>query len=393
MHEQLTIRNFGPIQVADIDVRNLTIFVGPQATGKSLAAQVLYFLRGIEELLSPVATHQSVPLDDVLTTLAWWLGNNPDIYASPGTSLCWESREVPEISRQMYWDDQGTYLGDTLARRLHELKETLFPFKEQFYIPSGRILYSLLSPASALRFFSQGQQQWPGYLITFYEAVGRAMDALWRAQGKGEIEHVRVLPGSSESNLLRQSPFLRQRIDSINKGEMHYGPVTVSLRVGQKSFPPSAFSAGQMEIWPFWVIVEYGLLTGRLPGSRVYFEEPEAHLHPGAQRSLMEIIAYLIQHGVQVLLTTHSPYILYAVNNFLMAQKVLDADRKLPPEVPTEIALHPEQVAAYRFASEGVVYDLMDAEIGLIDADELDQVADDLGATFTHLQEKLEGVV
>ena len=49
--EYLQIRNFGPIHEADITIRDLTIFVGPQATGKSLAAQALYFLRRVEKLL------------------------------------------------------------------------------------------------------------------------------------------------------------------------------------------------------------------------------------------------------------------------------------------------------------------------------------------------------
>lgn len=393
MGEQLTIHNFGPIKAADIAVRDLTIFVGPQATGKSLAAQVLYFLRGIEELIRPVVKRHSEPFDSVVDTLKWWLGNALELYVSPGTLLSWESPGPGEVQWKIYWDSQGAHPGDMLARKVQALTETLAGLREQIYIPAGRILYSLLSPAFALRFFSQGQQEWPGYLITFYEAVGRATDTLWRIQSKQSIEHTTFFPLSAESERLRQSPFLRQRINSITKGEIQYGPSSIALDIGQKQISPSAFSAGQMEIWPFWAIVEYGLLTGRLLqlGGRIYFEEPEAHLHPGAQRSLMEIIAFLVQQGVQVVITTHSPYILYAINNALMAQQVLDAGQELPPELPAEIALNAAQVAAYRFAPDGTAHTLMDAEVGLIDANELEQVAEDLGATFTALQERLEG--
>jgi len=51
MSEKLIIRNFGPIKEANIELRDLTVFVGPQATGKYLAAQSLYFLRRCETLL------------------------------------------------------------------------------------------------------------------------------------------------------------------------------------------------------------------------------------------------------------------------------------------------------------------------------------------------------
>lgn len=40
-HERLSIRHFGPVQQAEIAPRNLTVFVGPQASGKSLVAQLL----------------------------------------------------------------------------------------------------------------------------------------------------------------------------------------------------------------------------------------------------------------------------------------------------------------------------------------------------------------
>ena len=109
-----------------------------------------------------------------------------------------------------------------------------------------------------------------------------------------------------------------------------------------------------MEIWPFWAILEASPQLVHI-FTQIYFEEPEAHLHPGAQRSVMEIIAFLVRKGVRFVLTTHSPYILYAVNNFLMAQKVLDAGRTLPDDVPPETALRPDQVAAYRFAPDGTV--------------------------------------
>ena len=41
---QLTVSNFGPIAKADIDLRPLTVFVGPSNTGKSYLAILIYAL-------------------------------------------------------------------------------------------------------------------------------------------------------------------------------------------------------------------------------------------------------------------------------------------------------------------------------------------------------------
>lgn len=384
MKEHVAIRNFGPIQQAEIDVGSLTIFVGPQATGKSLAAQVLYFLRGMEDLLSPDISGQArLPLEDILSALDWWFGASHNIYVEPTTKLIWKAigNDSPE---ELRWDEGGAHLNDTLHNRIQKWQKQPYASKAQVYIPAGRTLYSFLPPSSAIRILSRTQQQWPGHILTFYETLGTAIESLWREQQQQDRGLFTMW--------YDETKFMRQRINSITKGQLRYGPQTISLEVGQRLLNPTTFSAGQMEIWPFWTIVEAYLIPGIFAFKHLYFEEPEAHLHPGAQRSVMEIVAYLVRQGVQVLLTTHSPYILYAVNNFLMAQKVLDAGQELPPDVPTETTLRSEQVAAYRFAPGGNVHDIMDVETGLIDGAELDQVADDLGATFTDLQERLEGV-
>jgi AAA domain, putative AbiEii toxin, Type IV TA system len=383
MKEHLAIRNFGPISEADIEPRALTVFVGPQATGKSLAAQALYFLRGLEDLLVP---DDDTPREAMLSALQWWFGNDPSVYAGPGTLLRWNPAKSPRSAKQeTRWIRNGVNLSESLKKRIvawQKKKQEYFP-KTQVYIPAGRTLYSFLPPSSALRIASRArpQQQWPGYIVTFYETLENALKELSR-------EETQINLFSDIKSLQRLEP----DILSVLKGHLRYSPDTVMLEVGKVSLRPVNIAAGQMEIWPFWTIMKAGLQSGTLTASEVYFEEPEAHLHPGAQHDVMRIIAYLVEQGVRFLVTTHSPYILYAVNNFLMAQKVLDAGRTLPAGIPPETALRPDQVAAYRFAADGTVHDIMDAEVGLIDEDELDQVADDLGATFTQLQEQLDGM-
>ena len=44
-------------------------------------------------------------------------------------------------------------------------------------------------------------------------------------------------------------------------------------------------------------------------------DEPEMNLHPESQVKLLEVLALLVNHGVSVLMTTHSPYIMAHLNN------------------------------------------------------------------------------
>ena len=81
-------------------------------------------------------------------------------------------------------------------------------------------------------------------------------------------------------------------------------------------------------------------------------EEPEAHLHPIAQKHLMHIIALMRNHiDSQIVMTTHSPYLLAVLKNLLTAGRL--SEKK--PEAATEIEaltpklcwLNPDEVEVY----------------------------------------------
>jgi predicted ATPase len=53
------------------------------------------------------------------------------------------------------------------------------------------------------------------------------------------------------------------------------------------------------------------------PSQFLIIEEPESHLHPGAQYKLSRILAELATQGVRVLITTHSPVMLRRLSHFV----------------------------------------------------------------------------
>lgn len=59
-----------------------------------------------------------------------------------------------------------------------------------------------------------------------------------------------------------------------------------------------------------YVLPIFVALLSAEPGSLVMLENPEAHLHPRAQRMLMELLARAAAAGVQVLVETHSDHVL-----------------------------------------------------------------------------------
>ena len=81
-------------------------------------------------------------------------------------------------------------------------------------------------------------------------------------------------------------------------------------------------------------------------------EEPEAHLHPTTQKHLMHIIALMRNHtDSQIVMTTHSPYLLAVLKSLLTAgrrsKKNPEAAAEMETRVPKLCWLMPEDVEVY----------------------------------------------
>jgi AAA15 family ATPase/GTPase len=49
MQEKIVVENFGGITEAEINLKKINIFIGPQASGKSVLAKLIYFLTQIPQ--------------------------------------------------------------------------------------------------------------------------------------------------------------------------------------------------------------------------------------------------------------------------------------------------------------------------------------------------------
>lgn len=118
-------------------------------------------------------------------------------------------------------------------------------------------------------------------------------------------------------------------------------------------------------------------------------DEPEMNLHPESQAKLLEVLSMLVNAGLNILLTTHSPYFMSHLNN-LVSGKLSDANiletQANSLYLRDERAfLRPEDVSAYQVVN-GSLRDLRDADYG-IRWDTLSNVSADLQQKFFEIYE------
>ena len=116
-------------------------------------------------------------------------------------------------------------------------------------------------------------------------------------------------------------------------------------------------------------------------------EEPESHLHPGAQTKIAQTLARLVRAGVRVLITTHSNYLLQQIGNLIREGEL----QKLgEPTSESADYLKKEEVGAWQFHKNKPVIELpFDLIEGIEPEDHLD-IAEDLYNESAGLQNRIE---
>lgn len=288
--EHLKVRAFGPIDEADIYFGDLTILVGPQASGKSIFIQLLKLLvdkphiRKIFQQYNYIWTKEP---DKIL-----------DLYFGEGMAKIWK----PNTTIQF---DNTTFSRNFLIPKRGRYESLDYAEETLFYIPAQRILsVSDGRPKPFMEFDAST----PFVLRQFSETLRQLLQ-----NGMGKLESIFPI-----SKRLKEP--LRK---SFNESIFHDGKVVMDERTGQKklrmqvdgmSVPFITWSAGQKEFMPlllgFYWLCPPSKVSRKDNYRYVVIEEPEMGLHPEAIKSVILQVIDLLSRGYKVIISTHSPVLL-----------------------------------------------------------------------------------
>ena len=114
------------------------------------------------------------------------------------------------------------------------------------------------------------------------------------------------------------------------------------------------------------------IMEGRVyTHTQFVIEEPEQNLFPKTQVDFLYFLLAMVNHGRKhrLVLTTHSPYVLYALNNCLLAhlvEKNMDEDTKRGIEA-VKYAINPKHISVWQIENGYLVNDKGDRDATIQD--------------------------
>lgn len=298
------------------------------------------------------------------------------------------------------------------AQQLYDLLNDLFQNKQRdlLFIVAGRSA-TVAYPSLFEKYFSQSIEinLKQNISIDNYERSSKTLDEILLEKFIEKFVRVKdifrkfrnfegLIESYSENNIKEKLYQVKNKIDKILKGEYRIDDLGEKILFNKETeeyIYLSNTSSGQQES----IRILQDIFINILDDAKVLriIEEPEAHLFPVAQKQLIELLALMINQNNdnQLIITTHSPYVLTVFNNLLFANRVVEKNPSTQSEVaqiiPQDSWLSAKDFSAYSLGNQSVSEDtnycepIFNQEKGTIQQNYLDTVSEILGGDFQAL--------
>jgi len=433
---KLIVKNFGPLKDIEIEVREMVTFIGAQASGKSTLAKLLSIFEdegfrsddriSFEDELKKYNIFSYLKKDTFISyDNINYIGKSPFSFNlkkgvfSKGTaqrflSLMKEVNKIQDTNQKKIVEALKKSLGSELKDcLLNDYKRTLTIFSsknqktkfdnefinntistENFVDKILEILEKEKTPINYIEIYENLINLFPNlYLFdSIYIPTERNILQIISTNILGlinnDIQIPKYLLNSGQEyekaiNTIKELPLsiIDKKIKYKREGKTSYIYHNENEKVDLLES-----ASGLQSIIPILLLVEYSKTLKEEYNFNFVVEEPELNLYPKAQHLLIQ---YLVKNCLfdrkNLILTTHSPFVLASINNLLLAY---DKGQKNPKEVnkiiKKESWLNPKNFIAYELKN-GKAKKIMNDKLGQIAENMIDGVSDNFADEFDKL--------
>lgn len=374
--KKISIKDVGPIKNVSFKLNKVNVLMGPQSCGKSTIAKIASYCQWVEKrfILDGKFDYK---VEDQLLNFHRLSANS----FSQSSFIEYESDFI-----------KIKYNGKKLEEKI-ELKENYEDYKKSknIYIPSERNFVSVIPNLSkyketndnimsflydwytAKRKFAKDKSlNILDFGINFYNKNDDDLDVLELKESQNEI-----LLSEGSSGLQSVIPlvvlveYLTEKIDDVNNvtSIRELDNSIENLLKRTSNIDIDKLSNKELKIYIAELertkaeFIGYRLSKANYHSSNLIIEEPEQNLFPKTQRDLVYYIIKKIKKNEDhsVFITTHSPYILYAINNCLLGYVIKDRiDEAAKNELLSKNSwLNPAKTSIWQIAN-GEMYSVID---------------------------------
>jgi predicted ATP-dependent endonuclease of OLD family len=423
MAEKLIVKNFGPLKDIDIELKDVNIFIGPTSSGKSTLAKLVAIFEDLDFLylidflrFDKFLTRYNLPFVIVENTVFQFTDEQKVIKFNKGLF-----RDTPNLGyniEKKIFKDVSTLLEeiktikanksfldlslDQLIFYLHQLKfETHLKLdKHEFDEIKNQIQNLRISK----NFQFDDYNLLINKILKFLKSNNISHTTLKPIYIPAERSFIAMVANSILSvinNDVLLSKSFKEFGANFEKARNELKEFTVEMLAAQYRFENNTnkiylengevlnleqTSSGMQALLPMMLVVEYFANQIDSIGNYFIIEEPELNLYPTMQKALVEfLVEKCTKNNNKLIITTHSPYILTALDNLIQAKNVADEKPQLKDEVakivPEQQWLDFDRVSAY-YVADGTAKSILDPEMRSIGANNIDDVSENLGSTF-----------
>lgn len=332
--ERIIIENFGPLTKAEVEIKDINIFIGTTSSGKSTVAKLI-------SVFQNSVLKSKITFEDFNELLSDY---NIDFKIENNTFIRYE--------------DNGAFVEITKKSINSNFDKKEPSLLNPIYIPAERVFFSTIS--QSIFGLMSSNISLPKWLIDFGAKFEKARSSV----RKMNVEFLKAKYEYDESTDYIQ-------LSNSNKIKL------------------SQASSGLQSVIPLLLVIQHN--TSQRNKRRDFFviEEPELNLYPTSQKDLIEfIIGRLNRSTDKLIITTHSPYLLTSIDNLIQAQNVISQNpddlRNVSKLVPEEYWIDYNNVSCYYFDG-GTGRSTMDNETKSIGPSNIDNVSEKLSSIFEQL--------
>ncbi len=426
--EKIIVKNFGPIKHAEIELKKVNVFIGPSSSGKSTMAKLVSIFKNdlfnldnsITEFEEQLTNYNIINYANKYTEIEYKIENYNWTYCkgkistnyplsgvnisevteaymdfiffsdnsiSKSKSLINLKNEIKELKKNTRKNSSISIITNKINDILSEIeieKEDNSELKKLFnelkfeenkirnaittfqsaYIPTERIVFSIVKSLYPFD-IPEEKINLPKYLVEF-----------------GNFYFT-----------IRKYTVIED--DSIFKIDIIYDTDNQEINITQNNttFTISEAASGYQSLIPaLYTFYHYDDFKEKV---FITFEEPELNIFPKDQRKLINFIVEHVNYNkCQLVLTTHSPYILSSLDNLILAHNTVKEKprkkSKVKEIVPENLWLDFNNIAAYYFdpnpkRGQQNTKSIMDIDRKGIDANAIDDVSDEIGDIYDKL--------